>query len=193
MDYVISLTFNQLQGRFAMANVIGKKLICGDDMGDGETVKENSGLLKSIVTGNLISAEPKGKGNVNFFCEANFLFNSNLPPAINHLEQGNKRRFYIYHLKKKIDYDCVVGEWDWLPKTEDNTDLHKAFTEAVLKSQTMTRDVIDDYEEYVDLCVKNKKQPFSKPRFKEYIDFLKDYKPQEQNKFTPVDDGDLPF
>lgn len=79
-DNVSALDLADLDGRFKTAEVVGKLLNAGDDIGD-DFIK-NPAIFKKLVSGDRITVERKGVDPFEFNNYAKFLFSANNIPRI---------------------------------------------------------------------------------------------------------------
>lgn len=94
--------------RFRIYQVANKLLNIGDDIGSGYIPESEN--FKKLVTGDIITAEQKGKDPVEFSCYAKFIFSANEIPKIKDPTGATARRIIIIPFRntftqKDTDYD----------------------------------------------------------------------------------------
>lgn len=117
-----ALTLKQLSAKWGCYTAYGNSLIIGDD-NTGKDFIENSSNFRSIVTGDVVQAEGKGKDGFGVVITAQIVQSFNEFPKINGFDDGFKRRLVIVpfnHTYKGRDnkkvkshyiYDKRLLEW----------------------------------------------------------------------------------
>lgn len=90
-----------INSRFRVYEVAGKLLNIGDDIGNGYIPEAET--LRKLITGDVITAEQKGKNPIQFFCFAKFIFSANDIPRIKDPTGATARRIIIIPFKNKFD------------------------------------------------------------------------------------------
>lgn len=154
-DNVSYLSFEDLNKRFATASLIDKMVNIGADIST-DYMSEPS-TFKKLVTGDVVSAEFKGKDRFNFKNKSKLIFAPNKLPATQDKSNGYFRRFLIVPFnneftsqRKNIDRNILDR---LLTKTNMNV-LFKLAIEALERLEkrgefTQSQDVAELTAEYV--------------------------------------------
>jgi len=109
-NYSISLTPQKLAERFGPSSLYGKLVnICSEIEGDGGYLK-NTAQLKSIVSGEPLTAEYKGLNAFQFEPVANLLFSCNTVPKTKDKTDGWYRRQLIIPFDQKFTANSVTSQ-----------------------------------------------------------------------------------
>lgn len=100
-DNISSLGLNELNQRFKTAELYGKLLNIGDDIGNGY-IEDNS-VFKKLVTGESVTVERKGSDPFDFENYSKLIFACNDMPRINDTSTGLKRRLIIIPFMARFD------------------------------------------------------------------------------------------
>jgi putative DNA primase/helicase len=98
---IASLGLGALGQKFKTAELYGKLLNLGDDIGNGY-IDDNS-TFKKLVTGEAVTVERKGADSFDFENYSKFIFAANDIPRINDTSSGLKRRLIIIPFDAKFD------------------------------------------------------------------------------------------
>ncbi|MDF2612796.1 MAG: phage primase, family [Clostridia bacterium] len=98
---ISSLGLGELGEKFKTAELYGKLLNLGDDIGNGY-IEDNS-VFKKLVTGEALTVERKGADPFDFENYSKFIFAANDIPRINDTSNGLKRRLIIIPFNAKFD------------------------------------------------------------------------------------------
>ena len=90
-----------VKSRFRVYQVAGKLLNVGDDIGNGYIPEAE--ILRKLITGDIITAEQKGKNPIEFYCYAKFIFSTNDIPRIKDPTGATARRIIIIPFRNKFD------------------------------------------------------------------------------------------
>lgn len=90
-----------VKSRFRVYQVAGKLLNIGDDIGNGYIPEAE--ILRKLITGDIITAEQKGKNPIEFYCYAKFIFSTNDIPRIKDPTGATARRIIIIPFRNKFD------------------------------------------------------------------------------------------
>ena len=90
-----------VNSRFRVYQVAGKLLNIGDDIGNGYIPEAE--VLRKLITGDVVTAEQKGKDPIEFNCYAKFIFSANDIPRIKDPKGATARRIIIIPFKNKFD------------------------------------------------------------------------------------------
>lgn len=96
------IELSKFDADFHVANLNGKLVNICDDLAETRPL-ENTGTLKSIVSGNIISAKPIYKDVINFVPFCTLVFACNKFPYIADKSSGLFRRMILVQLDKKIE------------------------------------------------------------------------------------------
>lgn len=94
-----------VKSRFRVYQVAGKLLNVGDDIGNGYIPEAE--ILRKLITGDIITAEQKGKNPIEFYCYAKFIFSTNDIPRIKDPTGATARRIIIIPFRNKFDITNV--------------------------------------------------------------------------------------
>ena len=100
-ENISSLGLNELNQRFKTAELYGKLLNIGDDIGNGY-IEDNS-VFKKLVTGEAVTVERKGSDPFDFENYSKLIFACNDMPRINDTSTGLKRRLVIIPFMARFD------------------------------------------------------------------------------------------
>ena len=100
-----------MNGRFKTAELFGKLVNLGDDIGKGFI--KDSAELKNLATGETLVVERKGKDPFDLRNYAKLIFSANEVPRIDDKTDGLNRRLMIVPFKAKFtnkddDYDPFI-------------------------------------------------------------------------------------
>lgn len=126
----IAIAPQQIGDRFNRAQLHGKMLNAVGDVG-AETMR-NVGALKSIIAGDIISAEHKGRDGFSFRPNIFVVASFNTLPATESNDSGYWDRWLVLKFKKRFASDEGVGDNYWrdeMPK--DQNILDGVFVEAI--------------------------------------------------------------
>lgn len=106
-----SVALKDLNGRFKTAELFGKLVNLGDDIGKGFI--KDSAELKNLATGETLVVERKGKDPFDLRNYAKLIFSANEVPRIDDKTDGLNRRLMIVPFKARftntdIDYDPFI-------------------------------------------------------------------------------------
>ena len=106
-----SVALKDVNGRFKTAELFGKLVNLGDDIGKGFI--KDSAELKNLATGETLVVERKGKDPFDLRNYAKLIFSANEVPRIDDKTDGLNRRLMIVPFKAKftntdIDYDPFI-------------------------------------------------------------------------------------
>ncbi|HCX2158821.1 TPA: DNA primase [Staphylococcus aureus] len=106
-----SVALKDLNGRFKTAELFGKLVNLGDDIGKGFI--KDSAELKNLATGETLVVERKGKDPFDLRNYAKIIFSANEVPRIDDKTDGLNRRLMIVPFKARftntdIDYDPFI-------------------------------------------------------------------------------------
>lgn len=90
-----------VNSRFRIYQVAGKLLNVGDDIGNGYIPEAET--LRKLITGDIVTAEQKGKDPIEFNCYAKFIFSANDIPRIKDPTGATARRIIVIPFKNKFD------------------------------------------------------------------------------------------
>ena len=113
LNNVASLKLNQFSERFALSIIEGKTVIIGDDVQAGVYVDESSNF-NSVVTGEAVMVEEKGKPAYNTVFKKTVIQSTNEMPRFKNKSTGTYRRLLIIPFKKTFS----VKEDNWLIKDD---------------------------------------------------------------------------
>lgn len=99
-EYVSTLTLHDLEKDFMPAELFGKLVNVGDDI-DAKILKD-TGMLKSLISGEKITAQRKFQDPFNFRNFSKLIFTCNRLPIINDRTSGIYRRICIIEVNNKI-------------------------------------------------------------------------------------------
>lgn len=172
MNNVASLKLNQFSERFALSGIEGKTVIIGDDVQAGIYVDDSSNF-NSIVTGEPVLVEDKGKPAYTTVFKKTVIQSTNGLPLFKNKSNGTNRRFCIIPFEKTFS-----------PK-DDNWKI---------KDEYIRRKEVLEYVLYKAININFDR--FSQP--KKVVDMLNEFK-QENNTvlqfiedFFPVKSKRLP-
>lgn len=94
-----------VKSKFRVYQVAGKLLNVGDDIGNGYIPEAET--LRKLITGDIITAEQKGKNPIEFNCYAKFIFSANDIPRIKDPTGATARRIIIIPFRNKFDITNV--------------------------------------------------------------------------------------
>lgn len=95
------LTLSDIEDRFMPAELFSKLANLGDDI-DAKVLKD-TGMLKSLITGETVTAQRKFETPFSFNNFAKLIFTCNKLPVINDRSTGLYRRICIIEINKKIE------------------------------------------------------------------------------------------
>lgn len=161
--------------RFRLYQVVGKLLNIGDDIGTRHILEAEN--LKKLITGDIITAEQKGKDPIEFNCYAKFLFSANEMPRIKDPTGAMARRLIIIPFKNKFDINKKYYDPYFLDKIKNRECMEYLIFIGVQglkrvlinKKFSETKETIQELKEFS----KN-----SNPIL-EYIEFLREDNEQE--------------
>lgn len=90
-----------VSSRFRVYQVVGKLLNIGDDIGNGYIPETE--VLRKLITGDIVTAEQKGRDPIEFSCYAKFIFSANDIPRIKDPTGATARRIIVIPFKNKFD------------------------------------------------------------------------------------------
>ena len=90
------------RNNFAVGSLRGKRLNVGDEE---ESAFVSSSLFKKIVSGDILDADVKFEGRIQFRNRAKFVFMTNSNPTFKNYDQGVQRRFYFVPFNKCFEND----------------------------------------------------------------------------------------
>lgn len=100
-DYCSYLTLSDMEDKFMPAELFGKLCNLGDDI-DAKMLKD-TGMLKSIITGETVTVQKKFELPFIFNNFAKLIFTCNKLPIINERSTGIYRRLCIIEINKRIE------------------------------------------------------------------------------------------
>lgn len=163
----IKITDLDINNRFALAQAIGKQAIIGDDVQAGAVIKDTSKLF-SLVGGDTISVEKKGKDAYSTFIKTVVIQSTNEMPKVKGDYQAIRRRMVILPFAKRFE---------GMPNRSIKTDYIKRaeVLEYVLKlvidldykefiSPKVSQDLLDDYQQELDPVLVFAQELFDSPQ-----------------------------
>lgn len=97
---VSSISLSDIQARFSLANIHGKMLNIGDDIGKGVVLETDT--LKKVVTGETIMLERKGEQPFSYTPRVKLVFASNEVPRIADTSRGMNDRLMVIPFNNRI-------------------------------------------------------------------------------------------
>ncbi|MDB1561345.1 phage/plasmid primase, P4 family [Pediococcus pentosaceus] len=108
MENVATLKVNEFDSRFALENIDGKTVVIGDDIAPDIYIKDSSNF-NSVVSGDPIQIEPKGKKAYPAILTPAVIQSSNGMPNF-HNKEGTNRRLLIIPFNNHFEGDG--NNWD---------------------------------------------------------------------------------
>lgn len=108
-DNITSLSLEDLNHRFKVADLIHSKCNIGNDI--GAKVLDDSQMVKKLTGEDLINADRKNKDPIEFECSSKLIFSCNKLPRANDKSYGFYNRFII--LPFTFDFDSYAGNPDF--------------------------------------------------------------------------------
>lgn len=90
-----------VNSKFRVYQVVGKLLNIGDDIGNGYIPEAE--ILRKLITGDVVTAEQKGRDPIEFNCYVKFVFSANDIPRIKDPTGATARRIIIIPFRNKFD------------------------------------------------------------------------------------------
>lgn len=149
----IKITDLGINNRFTLAQAIGKQAIIGDDVQAGAVIKDTSKLF-SLVGGDTVTVEKKGKDAYSTFIKTVVIQSTNTLPKIRGDYHAIRRRMVILPFNKhfkgkpnraiKNDYITRPSVLEYVLKTVIDLD----FKDFIEPSKSI--DLLDEYQEAID-------------------------------------------
>lgn len=106
--YVSAMSMEELsRNGFAVQSLRGKRLNIGEEE---ESKFVSSALFKKLVSGELVDADVKYEGRVQFRNRAKFVFLTNSNPTFKDYDRGTRRRFFLVPFNRSFENDPVRRE-----------------------------------------------------------------------------------
>lgn len=112
-DFVSTLPIEKFSERFAITTLYGKKVnICGEH--EGARTLNRTSVLKGLIGGDWLDAEPKGKPHFKFKAKTKCVFASNSLLEVNPkiIEDALVERFIFVGFDNPIDKEKRVADFD---------------------------------------------------------------------------------
>lgn len=197
---VATLKLTDMDGQFAMEQVVGKSVIIGDDVPAGAYIRD-SGNFNNLVTGDMIRIEAKGKDAYSYRSQAGVIQSANQLPKFANQTGGTNRRMHIIVFDAHIPANKadVTIRSQFIPSKEFREFLlylavaavkgNSQFTEtaesrAAVEEFAKGNDTVNLFVDEVASQWKSKRVP-TQWAFDEYIKFVQDNK-FEHSKSKPA-------
>ncbi|MFA9414029.1 MULTISPECIES: phage/plasmid primase, P4 family [unclassified Streptococcus] len=163
----IKITDLDLNNRFTLAQAIGKQAIIGDDVQAGAVIKDTSKLF-SLVGGDTVSVEKKGKDAYSTFIKTVVIQSTNELPKVKGDYQAIRRRMVILPFTKRFaGRPNRAIKSDYIKRSE--------VLEYVLKlvidldygdfiSPKISQELLDDYQQALDPVLVFAQELFDQPQ-----------------------------
>ena len=200
-----SLNLSDLSDDFKLATGIDKRLIYSTEINSDEI---NNGVLKQLFSNEEITINGKYEKPYKARCQSAFFFNCNTPPRLDLSDTGMLRRILYYSMDTKIqnpDKTLAKKEWTHADLVNivahalkvDMTDWQEKFKEEtrynLLKDNSVYRfRSEEDYDKYNTKCKNDGLKPFSKPKWEQIRELLKEWGFIHEG-MTQIDPNELPF
>ncbi|PGS81652.1 DNA primase [Bacillus cereus] len=174
LQNVASLKINQFSERFTLSTIEGKTVIIGDDVQAGLYIDDSSNF-NSVVTGEPIFAEEKGKQPYTTVYKKTVIQSTNGLPKVRNKTNGTYRRFLIIPFKKTFSAD----DDNWSIKDE------YIFREDVL--QYVLKKAIElNFERFDEPQATKVMMDEFKEKNNSIIEFVNEWFPQFKSTVLPV-------
>lgn len=204
---VASLTLGDLSNDFKLATGVNKRLVYADELNSDDL---NNGIIKTIVSKQQITINPKYGHSYNTIWQGGLLFSCNKPPRLDLSDTGILRRIIYYSMNEKIknpdpnlqkkvytheDLVNIVAhalaidtsDWEYLFEKETRALLRSNNSVYICCGKSLN---FYSYEKYKEEAQKCGLRAFSEPRFDEVKNLLLKWEDEEKGM---IDDDDLPF
>lgn len=211
----IKITDLDISNRFTLSQAVGKQAIIGDDVQAGAVIKDTSKLF-SLVGGDTVSVEKKGKDAYSTFIKTVVIQSTNELPKIKGDNQAIRRRMVILPFAKKFQGkpDRAIKH-DYIKRPEVLEYLLKLVIDLDYKdfvSPKISQELLDDYQQELDPVLAFTQELFDSPqssffpndfiwwcfaKFAEYHHYTNHYTSQGLNaifgKYIPPDWEKTPY
>ncbi|MGT2896167.1 virulence-associated protein E [Streptococcus satellite phage Javan175] len=163
----IKITDLDINNRFTLAQAIGKQAIIGDDVQAGAVIKDTSKLF-SLVGGDTISVEKKGKDAYSTFIKTVVIQSTNEMPKVKGDYQAIRRRMVILPFSKRFEGKPNRAiKTDYIKRAEVleyvlNQVIDLDYKEFI--SPKVSQDMLDDYQKELDPVLVFAQELFDNPQ-----------------------------
>lgn len=174
LQNVASLKINQFSERFTLSTIEGKTVIIGDDVQAGLYIDDSSNF-NSVVTGEPVFIEEKGKQPYVSFFKKTVIQSTNGLPKVRNKTNGTYRRFLIIPFKKTFS----PKEDNWAIK-DDYIFRDEVLQYVLKKAISLNFDRFSEPQATQDMLREFKEKNNS------IIEFVNEWFPQFKSNILPV-------